>query len=50
MPVQIDEVQAELVAASKSENASPKPASKSELDFKRMLDRMQQRAMRLRAD
>ena len=50
MPVQIDEVQAELVTASKAENASAKQSSKSEPDLKRVLERMQQRALRLRAD
>lgn len=50
MPVQIDEVQAELVAASKTENAFPKQSSKSEPNFRQTLERMQQRALRLRAD
>ena len=50
MPVQIDEVQAELVAPSKSENASAKQGAKPEPDLKCILERMQQRALRLRAD
>jgi hypothetical protein len=50
MPLQIDEVQAELVAQSKPESAASKQAGKSEPDLRQVFERMQQRAKRLRAD
>ena len=50
MPVQIDEVQAELVTQPKPEGAASRQAPKSEPDLRRIFERMQQRAKRLRTD
>ena len=50
MPLQIDEVQAELVAPPKPDGGSSRQAAKPEPDLRAVFERMQQRAWRLRAD
>ncbi len=50
MPVQIDEVQAELVNAPKSESGNPRQKAGAEPDMTRIFEKLAQRAKRLRAD
>jgi hypothetical protein len=50
MPLQIDEVQAEMVAQPKPEIATPSTATKSTQDLRGVFERMQQRQLRLKAD
>jgi hypothetical protein len=50
MPIQIDEVQVEMVAQPKSQAATSNSSEKSGPDLRRVFERMQQRSARLIAD
>jgi hypothetical protein len=50
MPLQIDEVTAELVAPPKPENVAKSRGSKAELDLRGQFELLLQRQKRLRAD